>query len=265
MGDHPRQGGQLKTQSLTAYVNQHPVNLEFPVILDGRQPYVPASTLETLYPVTTRLNREYGIFLVRALDVPRFVGETNTRTVLRTKASPLARRVKVLPQGEQIVVYGHGARWLRVETSLGLCGFLPKKHVSGLREEPPEAPEPAEYTPRPLKGDKVVLVWEQVDRITPDPSTLGDMPGLNVVSPTWFHLAETPGEVENRADMRYVNWAHSRGYQVWALFSNSFDPDRTSVVLRDSDLRDQVISQLLIYADIYKLDGINVDFENVPG
>ncbi len=253
----------LKTQSLTAYVNQHPVNLEFPVILDGRQPYVPASTLETLYPVTTRLNREYGIFLVRALDVPRFVGETNTRTVLRTKASPLARRVKVLPQGEQIVVYGHGARWLRVETSLGLCGFLPKKHVSGLREEPPEAPEPAEYTPRPLKGDKVVLVWEQVDRITPDPSTLGDMPGLNVVSPTWFHLAETPGEVENRADMRYVNWAHSRGYQVWALFSNSFDPDRTSVVLRDSDLRDQVISQLLIYADIYKLDGINVDFENV--
>ena len=116
----------LKTQSLTAYVNQHPVNLEFPVILDGRQPYVPASTLETLYPVTTRLNREYGIFLVRALDVPRFVGETNTRTVLRTKASPLARRVKVLPQGEQIVVYGHGARWLRVETSLGLCGFLPK-------------------------------------------------------------------------------------------------------------------------------------------
>ncbi len=35
------------------------------------------------------------------------------------------------------------------------------------------------------------------------------------------------------------------------------------MVLRDSDLRDQVISQLLIYAKIYKLDGINIDFENV--
>ena len=63
--------------------------------------------------------------------------------------------------------------------------------------------------------------------------------------------------------MRYVNWAHSKGYQVWALFSNSFDTERTSVVLRDSGLRDRIISQLLIYANIYKLDGINIDFENV--
>jgi spore germination protein YaaH len=253
----------LRTQSLTAYVNQHPVSLQFPVILDGKEPYVPASTLETLYPVSTHYSQEYGIFLVRSLDIPRTVGEIRTGTILRTKASPLARRVRMLPAGEQVVVYGDGTRWLKVETSSGLCGFVLKRHVSELRQEPPAAQQPSDYVPSPLKGDKVVLVWEQVDRITPDPSSLGEMPGLNVVSPTWFHLADIPGEVENRADMRYVNWAHSRGYQVWALFSNSFDPERTSVVLRDSALRDKVISQLLIYADVYKLDGINVDFENV--
>jgi len=253
----------LKTESLTAYVNQHPVDLQFPVILEGREPYVPASTLETLYPVSTRYSQEYGIFLVRPLDIPKTTGETRTETILRTKASPLARRVAVLPAGEQVVVYGDAARWLKVETSSGLCGFVPKRDVSDLREKPPVAEQPSEYVPAPLKGEKVVLAWEHVHKITPDPSTLGEMPGLNVVSPTWFHLADTPGEIENRADMRYVNWAHSRGYQVWALFSNSFDPERTSVVLRDSGLRDKVISQLLIYADIYKLDGINVDFENV--
>jgi spore germination protein YaaH len=253
----------LRTESLTAYVNQHPVTLEFPVILDGKEPYVPATALETLYPVASLYSQEHGIFLVRRLDIPSTVGQTGAGTVLRSKASALARRVAVLPEGEQLVVYGDTGRWLKVETTSGLCGFVPKKHASGLREEAPVAQRPSEYVPTPLKGDKVVLAWEHVEKVTPDPSAIGEMPGLNVVSPTWFHLADTPGELENRADMRYVNWAHSRGYQVWALFSNSFDPERTSVVLRSSELRDKAISQLLIYADIYSLDGINVDFENV--
>ena len=89
------------------------------------------------------------------------------------------------------------------------------------------------------------------------------MPGLNVLSPTWFRLGETPGEVENYADSRYVSWAHERGYKVWALFSNSFELERTRAVLRSSDLRDKVISQILLYARMYSLDGINIDFENV--
>ncbi len=253
----------LGKESLTAYVNQYPVRLQFPVILDGNEPYVPASTLEVLYPVSTTYSEDVGIFLVKPLDTANTIGETSADTILRTKASFLSRRVQALSAGEQVVVYGDAGRWLKVETSAGFCGFIPKKQVTGLREEPPVVRQPSEYVPGPLKGKKVVLVWEQVDRITPDPSILKDMPGLNVVSPTWFHLAGTPGELENRADMRYVNWAHSQGYQVWALFSNSFDPERTSTVLRDSGLRDKIISQLLIYAEIYKLDGINIDFENV--
>ena len=95
-----------------------------------------------------------------------------------------------------------------------------------------------------------------------DTSKIGDMPGLNVVAPTWFHLSDDQGGIENRGDINYVDWAHSKGYQVWALFSNSFNPERTSIVLRDSEIRDRVISQILVYCKIYKLDGINIDFEN---
>jgi hypothetical protein len=253
----------LSKDSLTAYVNQHQVSLQFPVILEGKQPYVPASTLETLYPVSTACNEEAGTFLVRRLDTPNKMGKLNTDSILRVGASFLSKRIELLSVGDRVVIYGEAGRWLKVETSGGFCGFVSKKHVTDMGEEPPVVEEPPAYVPSPLQGNKVVLAWEQVDRITPDPSNFVDMPGLNVLSPTWFHLAATPGELENRADMRYVNWAHSKGYQVWGLFSNSFDPERTSVVLRDSDLRDQVISQLLIYAKIYKLDGINIDFENV--
>lgn len=88
------------------------------------------------------------------------------------------------------------------------------------------------------------------------------MSGLQVVSPTWFHL-QKDGLVKNVADKKYVEWAHKKGYQVWGLFSNSFDAKLTNSMLNDPKLRIKVIKQLLSYVELYQLDGINVDFENV--
>ncbi|MDO9534165.1 MAG: glycosyl hydrolase family 18 protein [Bacillota bacterium] len=89
------------------------------------------------------------------------------------------------------------------------------------------------------------------------------MPGINVISPTWFHLRDEEGNLTNLADSSYVNWAHGKGYQVWALVSNNFDRDLTAAVLRSSEKRERVIDQLLAFSALYNLDGINVDFENM--
>ena len=37
------------------------------------------------------------------------------------------------------------------------------------------------------------------------------MPGVNVVSPTWFELTGSDGTVKNLGSLDYVNWAKSRG------------------------------------------------------
>ena len=63
--------------------------------------------------------------------------------------------------------------------------------------------------------------------------------------------------------MAYVKWAHEQGLQVWALFSNSFDPDLTTKVLASVDSRFFMIQQLIGFAQVYQLQGINIDFENV--
>ncbi|QUL97652.1 MAG: glycosyl hydrolase [Candidatus Fermentithermobacillus carboniphilus] len=253
----------LRAESLTAYVNQHPLNLKFPVIFEGKEPYIPATTLEILYPLATSLIEENGVFLVKRLDEPRRFAQVKVASIIRAEPSVLSRRVHRVFSGSEVQIFDDVGKWVMVETKEGFSGFLPKSSLTREEVKAPEVAPPVEYSPSPVRGDKVVLVWEQVDVATPDPSKIGPMQGVNVVSPTWFHLAKTPGEVENRADMRYVNWAHSRGYQVWALFSNSFELERTRAVLRNSDLRDKVIAQLLIYARIYRLDGINIDFENV--
>jgi len=51
--------------------------------------------------------------------------------------------------------------------------------------------------------------------------------------------------------------------QVWALFSNSFEPKLTTEALSTFDRRFQMIQQVMSYAQIYRIDGINIDFENV--
>jgi spore germination protein YaaH len=44
---------------------------------------------------------------------------------------------------------------------------------------------------------------------------------------------------------------------------NGSDPDVTNGFLNNTDIREKIIQQLLIYAKLYKLDGINIDFENI--
>ena len=84
------------------------------------------------------------------------------------------------------------------------------------------------------------------------------------MSPTWFQVANRNGELINRADPQYVEWAHKNGYQVWALVANDFSNiDDTSEILNDGLKREYIIKQLLAFAALYELDGINIDFENI--
>jgi len=119
-----------------------------------------------------------------------------------------------------------------------------------------------EYLPWNPLGEKILLTWEGAWGTTPDPNKIGDITGVQVLSPTWFSL-QNDGLVKNSADLTYVEWAYVTGRQVWALFDNGFDPDLTHVFLNDADLRAKVIKQILLYVDLYNLDGINLDFENM--
>jgi spore germination protein YaaH len=109
---------------------------------------------------------------------------------------------------------------------------------------------------------KINLAWD-VRASTQELSHEATVAGLNVLSPTWFAITEPSGLLSSKADKRYVEQAHNKGYKVWALITNNFDPDLTHKILSDDTAQNQVIDQLLIYASYYNFDGINLDFENI--
>jgi spore germination protein YaaH len=112
---------------------------------------------------------------------------------------------------------------------------------------------------RPSKP--LVVVWEY-SGIDNDLSSIGPMEPVHVVSPTWFEITDTGGTVSSTLDSDYLQWAKSRGYQIWGLVTNSFDPDVTAAILTDDQVVLEIVDDLIGLATEHNLDGINVDFEN---
>ena len=263
----------FKTDQLTAWMNEQPFELSFPVqVVDG-EVYVPVEALHSYYDFDVREHADTGAVLlhvggemIRWASVQPQVDKQGMEqpVVMRTEPSLFAPIGADLAVGDRLMIWSDESLWYGVQMENGWKGYVHKQDAA---LEPVELvhytePETAKPPWKPL-GGKVNLTWEHVERRNPDTSAFGPMPGLNVVSPTWFALADDDGKLANKASAAYVDWAHGRGYQVWALFSNDFDPDRTSVILDDFEKRMYVIKQLVSFAKTYRLQGINIDFENV--
>ena len=107
------------------------------------------------------------------------------------------------------------------------------------------------------------LVWDHVTRDNPDLSLEEAIPGVAVISPTWFALRDEKGALSGNGSRSYVFAARKQGYHVWALVSNGFNKDRTTKFLADKKAQDLFVAKMLAYAKIFDFDGINVDFESV--
>lgn len=110
---------------------------------------------------------------------------------------------------------------------------------------------------------KINLAWDHIYQGSANQPQPNKIEGLDVVSPTWFAVIDGTGLVRSSADAAYVKDAHAKGYKVWALVTNSFNPELTHQILASDAAQDTIAKQLLQYAQTYQLDGINIDFENM--
>lgn len=259
----------MESGEVVAHLNKQPVNLQVPVKEVGGTRYVPLDPLEKLYPFAFERKADTGVLTVEQegyeIGQAKVVSDEEKQPV-RVGASHRTPIVAELSAGELVDVLGQQEGYYRVLTASGIAGFLPEKSLEMASkrkvtlQHATSSERQAAWKPN---GEKVNMVWEHVVNKNPNVAQIGALPGVNVVSPTWFELKDAEGTLLNRADPAYVKWAHKRGYQVWGLVTNGFNPDWTQAVLGSYDKRDKLIAQLIHYAHLYDLDGINIDFENV--
>lgn len=263
----------MKTSELTALMNEKPTDLKFPVEKKNGVVYLPVEPLISLTSTTLRESSETGAVLlfkegeeIQWGIVAQIPDKPQKTIPMREEPTIKAPILADLKQGDKVIVWSESedAEWYKVQLTNGHMGYVQKSKIGSIEKEvipqKPAIPNPVQWKPA---GGKVNLTWEQVTTKNPDTSKIAPMTGLNVISPTWFHLQDKEGNLQNLADAAYVKWAQSQDLQVWALFSNGFDPERTSAALATYDKRMKMIKQLLGFAQLYKLQGINIDFENV--
>ncbi len=254
----------MATEAVTARVNANEISLQTPVVQKNGRPWIPINFLADLYNINISYFDSSKRIVVTKTDQEHVEGRLLTNSKLRVGPGFRNPWLVDLGKGERVEVYEETNDYSFIRTEDGLLGYLKTSDLAS--QVIPVEPKKEEKKPviwEPAAGEKINLTWEFVYSRNPDTKTIPKIPGLNVISPTWFALSDSEGGISNKASSSYVSWAHQRGYQVWALFSNSFDKELTHAALSSADKREKIIDQMLIYAELYDLDGINIDFENV--
>lgn len=259
----------MESGEVVAHLNKQPVNLQVPVKEVNGTRYVPLDPLEKLYAYSFERKEDTEVLIVEKegyeIQQASVITDEEKQKV-RVGASHRTPIVAEVGAGENVDILGKEEDYYHVLTASGIAGFLPVKSVefTNVRKVVLDHPQDSQpYTVWKPDGKKINLTWEHVVNRNPNIAAIGPMPGVNVVSPTWFEMKDAEGTLLNKADPAYVKWAHQRGYKVWGLVTNGFNPDWTKSVLSSFDKRDKVIAQIIHYAHMYDLDGINIDFENV--
>ena len=198
------------------------------------------------------------------------VASISKNTQVRLKGGVKSEILTDVQKGDQVSVLEQMETWSKVKTADSVIGYVENKRLTGIRSEQPipvtDYQEP-EYTSL-TRDHKINLGWHVVASAGGNDtfnSVTANAGNLNVISPTWFKLCDNEGGYTSFASADYVQKAHDRGLEVWALIENIEYKDSISMyeILSSTTTRQKLIDSLMNDLITYGIDGINVDFEQL--
>ncbi len=201
--------------------------------------------------------------------------ETVKKTAVYQYSEDKKNVLAALDKGEAIRIIDAGNETTRVQTQKGLIGFVENKNIDDYKDKEDKAPGRVRDMDFPSTGfnQKVILGWHQVMNHDANQGVydllLKDS-AINVLSPTWYSLKDKEGAITDISSAEYVKAAHEAGKQVWPVIDNFNCPDfmvesGSNEVLSDTASREKITAALIESVKESGADGINVDFEGLPG
>ena len=187
-------------------------------------------------------------------------------TVIRYRGGIKSEILTEVPKNTVLRLLNEGEDWDQVATDDGYIGYIQKKKVSAADATTYERDFKSETYTYLTMDEPVNLVWHQTTSTDANnyfSDVTQNMTGVNVISPTWFSIADNAGNITNIASGEYVMQAHEKGLKVWGLVDNFSENISTTTVLSSTSARQNLEGQLIAGALKTGLDGINVDFESL--
>lgn len=118
---------------------------------------------------------------------------------------------------------------------------------------------PNKYLKNEDKITRHVIVWDKTLSYKQGSADYATViaPSLFVLesSGDTFYLKELTGNIKEYTD--------SCDKDIWAMFTNGFNPDNTRTVLTDEKKRNHLVKSISDSAKKYGFEGVNIDFENM--
>lgn len=170
-------------------------------------------------------------------------------------------------KGENVTVLEELDSWYKVKTQDAFIGYVQKRFVKEVCQyiEDREVTVEEPYYPAVKAEGKINMGWHQVFSSAANDAVSSVISGtnINVIAPTWFFLNGDSGEYVCNASESYVNYAHNRDIEVWAVVDNFNMDCNLHEVLKNTTQRDVLVSNLIADCKRFGIDGLNVDFEQV--
>lgn len=223
-------------------------------------------------------------FVQKFTDMDVYLGENPSRIIIRNQftdvntttvtkdtyvryrggiKSPVLTQAK---KGDTLVYMEEYEEWVQAATLDGYVGFVKKSDISAAEVKDFEREFQTEEYQHLSMDQPVNLSWHQVTTQEANSyfqDAVANVSGVNVISPTWFYLTDTAGNIGDISSAEYVQQAHDKGMKVWGLIDNFTVEVSTTETLSKLASRQNIISQLMAAAENVGLDGINVDFETL--
>ena len=224
--------------------------------------YVPITELEDVYGIEIKYLPDSKVLTIDSTSKEQKKGIITKNVSVKSSTKFISKTIDKVKKGSYVIVVSEDKGYTKIRTENGKVGYVKTNKVANtvvVREEMQETKQ--------IEG-KVNMVWDYYSEVASAPDRTGvTMDGVNVVSPAFFHL-NTSGELTENVGTQgqaYIDWAHSNGYKVWPMVQNAGNGmlKVTSDIMNDYNKRQKLINQIVNYCVKYKLDGINIDFENM--
>ena len=256
----------MKLDEKLVEVNGSELNLVASARKVNNEFYLPFSEIsKSVYNVETTYVKDTDTVVLVSLDRELTYANSSKNNNIKYRPDVFSRTVDKVETGDTLTVVNTSEElpdgWSKVTTENGKIGYVKTNTLANIDK----VRENLTYENQ-IEGT-ISMVWDYFSQYVTAPQRTGKIPGVNVVSPTFFSLQRLGkgNLVANVGDdgENYIEWAHSNGYKVWALLSNDSMKETTSEILNDYELRKQLIENILTIVVNYDLDGINLDFENM--
>ncbi len=255
-------------------------NVGYPILkMEGNVAYIATEFVQTYTNIDIEFFESTETEPNRVV-ISRGSGDIAIATV--KKAAPVRYRAGVkspiltdVSKKDEVRVIDTLDDWKKVCTADGYVGYIKNNCLKKEEVKTLSRPFEEQVYPNISKDYTINLAWHLVTNRTANNAvltTIADTQGLTTISPTWFTITNTDGDLRSLASPQYVNYAHQLDIEVWACVSDfqhdayasgiqSFE--ETYELLSHTSSRENLINQLIAEAVRTNVDGINVDFEKI--